>query len=99
MIYALNTHDVSNHERREIARHIRDGLSDILNQDTRIVHVCDANVGEVYQCVYCFKTVHKWYRLNRVSFHHAHDECCLGSDNGLHGIVNPDGVTTVCPDQ
>lgn len=96
MIYALNTLDVSNHERREIARNIRDERSDILNRDTKIVHVCDINVGEAYICVYCFKTVGKWFKLDRFRFDHAHNEGCLGSDSGLPGIVNPRGVTTIC---
>ena len=38
MIYALNTRDISDHERREIARHIRDDRSDILKRDIRVVY-------------------------------------------------------------
>ena len=97
MIYALNTRDISDHERREIARHIRDDRSDILRRDIRIVYACDTNVGEDYLCIYCMKTVRKWWRLDRVRFDHAKGEGCIGSDHGLPGIVNPTGVTTVCP--
>ena len=43
MIYALNTQDLSDRERRLIARLIQDGQTDSLAQDQRIVHVCDPN--------------------------------------------------------
>ena len=98
MIYALDTRDVSDHERREIARRIRDNEHDALKQDTRIVHVCDTNVGEECICIYCSKNVHKWYRHEKASFHHAYDEGCLESEQGLPGIENPYGVTAVCQD-
>ena len=98
MIYALNTRDISDHERREIARQIRDDQHDILSRDIKVVHVCDTKVGEgIYYCVYCMKDVHKWFRLDRISFHHDKDEGCHGSDSGLPGIENPIGVTTTCP--
>lgn len=98
MIYALNTKDVSAHERRGIARRIRDGQTDILAQDERIVHVCDTRVGEKYLCVYCFKTVRKWWKLERVRFDHDKNDGCLGSDKGLPGITNPNSVTAICPE-
>ncbi|MDE0682624.1 MAG: hypothetical protein OXI63_06905 [Candidatus Poribacteria bacterium] len=94
MIYALNTLDVSDHERRVIARQIRDGRSDILGRDRRVVLVRNTKVAEGhYYCVYCMKRVHKWWRNDRIRFDHAKDEGCLGSDKGLPGIVNPRNVT------
>lgn len=94
MIYALKTRDVSDHERRVIARHIRDDHTDILTQDKKVVLVRDTKVGEGrYYCVYCMKKVHKWWNRDRVRFDHAKDEGCLGSDKGLPGIENPRSVT------
>ena len=94
MIYALKTRDVSDHERRVIARHIRDCQKDILSQDKKVVLVRDTKVGEGrYYCVYCMKRVHKWWYQGRICFHHTKNEGCLGSDQGLPGIENPRGVT------
>lgn len=94
MIYALNTLDVSDHERRVIARQIRDGQVDNLSEDKKVVLVRDTNVGQGrYYCVYCMKSVYKWWYQGRICFHHAKDEGCLGSEKGLPGIENPRGVT------
>ena len=93
MIYALNTRDVSDHERREIARRIRDGQDDALRQDEKIVLVRDIKVGEGrYYCIYCMEKVHKFWLKGQVSFHHG-KEGCIGSDKGLPGIRNPVSVT------
>ena len=97
MIYALNTRDISDHERREIARQIRDDQHDILSRDIKVVHVCDTIKGDSnYLCVYCLEPVHRWNYLDQNSFHHAKDEGCNSSDLGLPGIENPIGVTTAC---
>jgi len=101
LIYALNTRDVSDHERRLIARQIRDRHDDILSQDDRVVLVRDARVGEgVYYCIYCTKRVYKkWWRTGRISFLHKRGRAhidgakCIGSEKGLPGIVNPPGAT------
>lgn len=97
MIYALNTRDISDHERREIARQIRDGKDEILSRDIKIVHVCNTTKGDSnYLCVYCLKPVHRWNNQKQNSFHHAIDEGCNGSDLGLPGIKNPIGITAPC---
>lgn len=100
MIYALNTRDVSDHERRLIARQIRDGQDDILSQDDRVVLVRDTEVGKgVYYCIYCTKREHKWRREDRIRFDHGRGRAhidgvrCIGSKKGLPGIVNPPGAT------
>ena len=59
MIYALNALNISDHERRESARHIRDDQSEILSRDIRVVKLSDTDFGEDYLCVYCMKTVRK----------------------------------------
>lgn len=98
MIYALNTRDISDHERREIARQIRDGKDEILSRDIKVIRVCDTKKGDSnYLCVYCLEPVHRWNNLNQNSFHHAKDKGCHGSDLGLPGIKNPIGVTIACP--
>ncbi len=97
MIYALNTRDVSDHERRVIARQMRDCQHESLYQDTKVVHVCDTMKGDSdYFCVYCLKPVHRWNKLDQNSFHHAKDEGCHSSDRGIPGIMNPIGVTARC---
>ena len=60
MIYALNTRDVSDHERRAVARLIRDGRTEILDMTPEVVNVLDTAVGEGhYYCVYCAGRVFK----------------------------------------
>ena len=44
MIYALNTADAPAHERREIARTIRDEHVFSLERDTRVVHIREAEM-------------------------------------------------------
>ena len=98
MIYALNTRDISDHERRQVARNMRDDKHDILSRDIKVVHVCGTEKGKPnYLCVYCLEPVHRWHKLDQNSFHHAKDEGCHGSDLGLPGIENPIGVTISCP--
>ena len=96
MIYALNTLDISEHERRVIARHIRDDQRGILRRDKKVVFVRDTRVGEgVYYCVYCMARVYKqWNQGGTISFQHVKDQGkgCIGSDKGLPGIENPYGV-------
>lgn len=99
MIYALNTKDVSDHERREIARLIRDEQTYLVTLDEKVVQVCDTKKGDSrYHCIYCFEKVHRWNREDRVSFHHDEDKGCMGSDQELSGIKNPIAATTTCPD-
>ena len=95
MIYALNTRDVSDHERRQIARQIRDGQDDILSQDDRVALARDARVGKgIYYCIYCMSEVHKFYPQGKsIIFRHQEGGGCVGSDKGLPGIVNPPGAT------
>ena len=96
MIYALITTDISDHERRIIARKIRDDQSDFGCLAEKVIHVRDTKVGKGHhRCIYCFKRVFKWYRNDTVLFQHEplEGEKCLGTDNGLTGIINPHGVT------
>ena len=100
MIYALKTRDVSDHERRLIARALRDDKAFPAELDKKIIHVCDTKVGDNrYFCIYCLGKVHKWYYRKSVSFHHGTGigKGCLGGDNGIPGIENPLGATTTCP--
>ena len=98
MIYALNTQDVSEHERRLLARLIRDDEKHSLNADEKVINVLDIAVGEgTYYCIYCMKRVHKWYRRKTVLLIHNIDKGCIGSDKGLPGIVNPKNITTKYP--
>lgn len=97
MIYALSNRDISDHERRVIARHVRDKRYGILQNDDRIVHVCDSSFRTAYLCVYCLETVVKWMQGDRAHFSHLPGApACLGTDKGLPGIPNPVGVTTIC---
>ena len=95
MIYALDTLDISDHERRVIARQIRDRKDSILRRDKKVVIVRDTEVGiGSYYCIYCMKRVFKqWSPPGRIGFRHVEDEGCLGSDKGLSGIENPYGLT------
>ena len=98
MIYALNTRDISDHERRQVARNMRDDKHDILSRDNKVVHVCDTEKGKSnYLCVYCLKPVHRWNLLDQNSFHHSQYEGCHDSDLGIPGIENRIGVTISCP--
>ena len=101
MIYALNTKDVSDHERRIIARSIRDKKPFPSELGEKVVRVCDTKVGDNrYHCIYCQGRVHKWYKKNRVSFHHGEGvgRGCIGSDKGLSGIENTRNIATTCPE-
>lgn len=108
MIYALNTRDVSEHERRMIARLIRDDELDIVELDLnenenlelsgKTVHVLSTNVGEgTYYCIYCMGGVYKKYHgkpgHQTIGFWHKEGGGCVGSDKGLPGIINPSGIT------
>ena len=53
IIYALNTRDVSDHERRGLARRIRDGQHSVLRRDKKLVLIRDTKVGEGYNCIDC----------------------------------------------
>ena len=102
MIHALNTRDVSDHERRQIARQIRDGQDKILECDDRVVLARDVNEGvnegEEYHCIYCMENVYMIYGVkNRVRFQHLKNEGCMGSEKGLPGIENPPNVTMPGP--
>lgn len=100
MIYALNTRDISDHERRVIARQIRDRQKEPLRQNTRIIHVCDTVKGDrknKYLCVYCLEPVHRWNNRDQHSFHHNNGKGCHGSELGLSGIKNEIAVTSPCP--
>ena len=100
MIYALITQDVSDHERRVIARLIRDDKHHLLKIEKKVVNVLETAVGEGhFYCIYCAGRVFKWYYRDSVSFRHQIDAGCAGTEKGLPGIVNPHNVTTKYPEK
>ena len=53
IVSALNTRDVSDPERRGIARRIRDGQHSVLRRDKKLVLIRDTRVREGYNCIDC----------------------------------------------
>ena len=94
MIYALKTKDISDHERRLIARALPNFVDSLpKNLKNKLIHVNKAPKGKegLYDCIYCNKGVHMWFKGSSYFFLHDVDKGCLGSDKGLSGIKNPKG--------
>lgn len=101
MIYALKTRDVSDHERRLIARALKETKRPPDNLKEKTIHVRDTNLyDDSYLCIYCMEKVHHSFANNTICFHHPEGTggLCLGSDKGLPGIKNPKGITYPRPD-
>ena len=80
MIYALNTKDVSEHERRIIARLIRDDKHHLLGIGKKVVNVLETAISEGhYHCIYCTGRVYKFV-AGTIRFNHWEDKGCMGSD-------------------